>query len=387
MKKVFIYEGMNWHGECLSSYYSYFTELGYEVTFAICESRASEYPLWMIKNAKIYTFTNPTSRNSILFKKHENELIAKIPDLFEYDIYFICTMLSDSYEFVKSLYRHGVGRNKILHQNHRDYNTFLHWTNNDVSLAKNGFVLGIDKQKHFSQLSPIKNETKMEHPKLEKNLDTINIFIGGLAKIHFKNFEKLVAETEKLNKEGYKINIDVTGIRQKGNYVLPNSEYVNYLGRLGFKEIAEKYCTSDFLFVLFDEKPLTPGAIAEEKTFLTGRVSGSRNMSIMYKIPLVVQKPFQLSWDLNDDNSIGFSGNDYKKVLLDLCNMKKEKYNNIIEELQIKEQKEFQKCLNNLKNKISALETNTYKNNPVLIYNNYSINVQSKRKKKNFINF
>ena len=387
MKKVLIYEGMNWHGECLSSYYSYFTELGYDVSFVICESRANEYPLWMIDNVKVYTITNQASRNPILFKKHADEIISKIPDLFEYDLYFVCTMLSDSYEFIKLLYRHGVGRNKILHQNHREYSTFLIWTNNDFYLGQNGFNLGIDKTKHFSQLSPIKNETKLEHPKTETKSDKINIFISGLAKTHFKNFEKLVKDVEQLNKDGYNINIDVSGIRQKGDYILPKSKYVNYLGRLSFIDIAHKYCSSDFLLVLFDEKPLTPNAINEQRTFLNGRVSGSRNMSIMYKIPLVVQKPFQLSWGLNDNNSISFIGNDYKKILLNLYNMKKEKYNSIIDELKIKEKEEFQKCLNNLKNKISALKTNTYKNNPAPIYNNYKINIQKRRNKKDFIHF
>ena len=379
MKKVLIYEGMNYHGECLSSYCSYFNALGYEVTFIICGSNTKDSPLWMLNEIPTYTLVNTISTNPIQLQKHIQELNTKVPNLFDFDLYFIGTITKDSYEFIKYLYKNGIKRSQILHQNHRDYKTFLKFTKNDISLGYNGFVLGIDPQHKFEQFSPIKNETSLEHSKITSTFKNLNIFIGGLSRIHFENFKKLVKAAEQLNENGYNINIEVTGIRQQGDYVLPESKHVHYLGRLSFKELSEKYCSSDFLFVLFDVNPINIKTKADQETFLKGRVSGSRNMSIIYKIPLVVQKPFQLSWGLNDSNSICFEGNDYEQVLKELYNIKIEKYNNIIDSLKAKEQEEFDFCLNNLKNKIKSLETNVYFNNPIINPRNI--------KKKKFINF
>ena len=47
--------------------------------------------------------------------------------------------------------------------------------------------------------------------------------------------------------------------------------------------MAQQYLLNDYLFVLFDTKPFM--CLEDHKTFLDGRVSGSRNMSIIYKIP------------------------------------------------------------------------------------------------------
>lgn len=354
--KVLIYEGMFWHGECIPSYCAYFKELGYDVTVVVCEKHINEQALWMLKDSgvSIYTFKTQISKKPIDLKKHLTEI--KVPDLLHFDLYFVCTMLSNTYEFIKYLYRKGIKRSQILHQNHRNYQYFLKCTNSDKSLGQNGFILGFDK--NLAQLSPIKNLTGDNHLCLENDLEKITLFIGGLSHIHFKNFEKLVKAVEKLNSEKERFQINVTGIRELGNYKLPESKYVRYLGRLNFKDLAYQYIVNDYCFVLFDEKALS--YVKDHLMFLDGRVSGSRNMSIMYKIPLVVQKPFQISWGLNDNNSISYTGNDYEKVLLDLLNIKKEKYNSIINNLKTKEQEEFNFCLNNLKSKIEKTRTNKY---------------------------
>ena len=180
------------------------------------------------------------------------------------------------------------------------------------------------------QLPPSINITGKNHQLLETDLadKEITLFISGLSHVHFGNFELFVKALDEVNKEGINIKVNVCGIREQGTYVMPVSKNVNYLGRLSFRDMTDAYCKNDFLFVLFDENAIS--CRVEHKMFLDGRVSGSRNMSIMYKIPLVVQKPYQLAWGFNDDNSIGFEGRDYKKVLSDLYNMKKEQYNKII---------------------------------------------------------
>lgn len=349
--RVLIYEGINYHSECLSSYYAYFKELGYEVDVVMGENRYKEKPFWMLKDITIYTLSNLASSS---LDKHTKEIKEKIPNLFKYDIYFISTLISSTYGFIKFLLKNGIKRNQILFQSHRNYKTFLAFTKNDNSLANNGFTLGLSNEK-FPQLSPIKNCTSLEHTYLNKNLNELNLFIGGLSHIHFKNFEALVKAAEKLTKMGKPIKIKVTGIREQRDYILPESDCVEYLGRLDFEEMAKQYVFNDYCFVLFDENAFS--CIADHKVFLRGRISGSRNMSIMYKIPLVVQKAYQKSWGLDDTNSISYDGHDYINILSDLFKITKEQYNTIIQNLQLKEKIEFTHCLKNLSTKLDFIKT------------------------------
>lgn len=365
-KKVLIYEGASGHGECLSSYYAFFKKLGYDVDFVIRDVVENEKPLWMIEeNVTTYIIKNPSSCYSAQIKKHMDEIKSKVPNLFSYDFYFISTLNQPEYFFVCLLCKNGVDKQRILHQNHLDYMKFLKDTHNDITLGQNGFTLGTVNG-FFPQLSPSVNISKINHQKRKIDKNEMTIFISGLARIHFKNFELLVDSVEKLNSEGMNININITGVREQRGYELPKSKYINYLGRIDFKNMAKHYCEDDFLLVLFDENALVMQK--EHDTFLNGRVSGSRNMSIMYKIPLVVQKPFQLSWGLDDNNSISFLGHDYEKVLLKLFSIKKEQYNNIIESLEKKEKEEFDFCVENLKTKIASLDKNKYNNYVKIVY-------------------
>ncbi len=361
-KKVLIYEGMPGHGECLSSYYAYFRELGYDVDLVLRDNVAKEKPLWMIKEpVTIYPIITASSANPEFMKYHLDEIRRNVPGIFNYDIYFIGTFNHDGYLFVKFLHENGIGKNKILHQNHVNYTTFLSQTRSDTTLGLNGFTLGMANNDKLLQLPASINRTGKNHSLLDVDFSDkgqLNIFFSGLSHIHFMNFELFVKAVDELNKEGKNIKVNVCGIREQGKHIMPKSNNVKYLGRISFEDMTNEFSLNDFLFVLFDEKALK--CVDEHKMFLDGRISGSRNMSIMYKIPLVVQKPYQKAWGFNDDNSISFEGRDYKKVLSDLYNMKKEDYNNIVEALQNKEKEEFELGLKNLKSRIKGLSTNKY---------------------------
>lgn len=380
MSKVLIYEGMRGHGECISSYYGYFKKLGYDVDVVLMENVANEKPLWMVKEkVTIYTIKRVSSADSSIMKYHLAELKDKIPNLFNYDIYFIGTFNKDGYLVTKFLHDNGISKRKIFHQNHVNYAMYSGQTGNDKSLAQNGFTLGMIDHDKLPQLPASINISKQNHALLETDLkekESITLFISGLSHVHFKNFELLVKALDELNKEGYNIKINVTGIREQGNYIMPDSKNVNYLGRLSFKDMADHYCKDDFLFVLFDKFALQD--IQEHKMFLDGRISGSRNMSIMYKIPLVVQDNYQNSWGFDDTNSIAYEGHDYKTVLLNLYNMNKITYNKVIDGLVKKEKEESKLGLNNLKTRIENSYTNTYIE---------TIIIPKPKKKHDFIHF
>lgn len=374
MSKVLVYEGMPGHGECLSSYYAYFKELGYDVDFTIREKVANEKPLWMLDNIKIYSIKSKSRSSYVKMIPLFKEIKTKIPNLFNYDLYFIGTFNEDGYNLVKFLTSNGVTKSRILFQHHMNYKTFLNQSKNDIALGQNGFTLGMVDHDHFPQLPASINITGKSHKKLKKDLNEINIFFAGLSHIHFKNFELFVKAVDELNNQGKNIHVNVCGIREQRDYVLPESKNVTYLGRISFEESVKQYCNNDFLFVLFDTEALT--CLEDHQMFFNGRISGSRNMSIMYKIPLVVQKRYQQSWGFDDTNSIGYEGHNYKQILLNLCDMNKDTYNKVIDNLINKEKEEFDLGCNNLKSKIESLKTNNY--NDIT-----NVNTSYKKKKKN----
>lgn len=383
-KKVLLYEGMRGHGECLSSYYTYFRKLGYDVDVVSTDRVINEKPLWMVKEpVNIYSITNPSSANYAIMIKHLEEIRTKVPNFFDYDIYFIGTFNKDGYQFVKYLHDHGISKNRILHQNHVNYKTYMGQCGRDVTLGWNGFTLGMVDHDKLPQLPPSINITGKNHQLLETDLadKEITLFISGLSHVHFGNFELFVKALDEVNKEGINIKVNVCGIREQGTYVMPVSKNVNYLGRLSFRDMTDAYCKNDFLFVLFDENAIS--CRVEHKMFLDGRVSGSRNMSIMYKIPLVVQKPYQLAWGFDDNNCIAYEGRNYKEILMSLYNMKKEQYNKIIKALQKKEKEELQLGLKNLQDRINGLSSNKYIEtiNPIIV------KVPITKKKMDFIHF
>ena len=139
---------------------------------------------------------------------------------------------------------------------------------------------------------------------------------------------------------------------------------MNYCGRVNFEELTNLYVSNDFLMTFFDKN--NTKFKEDHHSFLKGRVSGSRNMSIIYGIPLLVQEPYQKAWNLNDNDSISYKNTDYESLLLSLFNIKPEYYNDIIDNLLNIQKQEVDLCIKNLKNKIEFFE---YKNSlPDLVY-------------------
>lgn len=358
VRTVLIYECAGGHGECLPSYYEYFKELDFKIDFILDKKVFEDKPLWMLNNLNIFKINTPAIEND----KHIKEVSLIGDKLFSYDFYFIATLNKHTYPFVEYLLKSGIDTNKILFQNHLNTEYFLKNSNNNTHLIKNGFVL--TKSPDFPSLPPIKNNCNKFKNKIEKPFNSLNILITGLDKIHFEYFEKFVKVVDKLNKENKSIKINVTGIRRRGNYNLPKSENVNYCGRVNFEELTNLYVSNDFLMTFFDKN--NTKFKEEHHSFLKGRVSGSRNMSIIYGIPLLVQEPYQKAWNLNDNNSISYENTNYESLLLSLFNIKPEYYNNIIDNLLNIQKQEVDLCIKNLKNKIEFFE---YKNSlPDLVY-------------------
>lgn len=357
-RTVLIYECAGGHGECLPSYYEYFKELNFEIDFILDKKVFEDKPLWMLNNLNIFKINTPAIEND----KHIKEVSLIGNKLFSYDFYFVATLNKHTYPFVEYLLKNGISYTQILFQNHLNTDYFLKNTNNNTKLLKSGFVL--TQSPDFPSLPPIKNNCNKFKNKIKKSFDNLNILITGLDKIHFEYFEKFVKVVDKLNKENKSIKVNVTGIRRRGNYNLPKSENVNYCGRVNFEELTNLYVSNDFLMTFFDKN--NTKFKEDHHSFLKGRVSGSRNMSIIYGIPLLVQEPYQKAWNLDNNNSIPYENTDYESLLLSLFNIKPEYYNNIIDNLLDIQKQEVDLCIKNLKSKIEFFE---YKNSlPDLVY-------------------
>jgi len=358
-KSVLIYEGMEWHGECLPSYYSYFKKLGYDADFIITRKSLNDKPLYSIKNPNILSVVQASAKDS---DKHIKEISYIGSKLFRYDFYFIATLNEFTYLFIKYLLDHGIKYEQILVQNHRNKMTFLKYTKNDYKLLNNGFSLA--KTNDFAFLPPIYNNTKQTRQKIKKYFDKINILITGLDKIHFPYFSEFIKVVDELNNDGLEIKVNVTGVRRCGEYKLPLSKNLKYLGRVSFEELENLYITNDFLMTFFNSEDIKHKN--DHLEFLNGRISGSCNMSIMYGIPLLLQEPYQKSWGLDDSNSIHYKSTEYKELLMSLFTLSPEKYNNIIENLLALQNKEIDQCVESIKEKTDFI---TKRNDlPDLVY-------------------
>lgn len=352
--RVLIYEGFDGHGECLPPYYNYFKELGFEVDFVIKDRNYKEEALWMLpSDTNIYIINSEIVQKIHINTIHLKEVVKKVPKLFDYDFYFIATMNRRTFSFIKFLLNNGINRNQIMYLVHVDYAYYMAHTENNTSLLNGGFVIGFDEK--FPRFPAVKNLTNCNKKyNITLKQDELKIFVSGLDHIHFANFEKFVKVAEEFNKKGKNIKINVTGVRRKEDYVLPESECVNYLGRLNFKDMSKEYMNNDYIMVFFDKDSDT--YLEDHRAFLRGRVSGSRNMSIMYQVPLLVQDPFQKSWGLDDTNSISYKGNEYKELIQRLLDLKKEEYEKIINNLGEMQEKEVELGTRNLLDKVNFLK-------------------------------
>lgn len=346
-KTVLIYECAGGHGECLPSYYYYFNKLGFDVSFILDKKVADDKPLWMLN--KINTKVIITPAHDI--EKHIKEVSYIGNTLFRYDFYFIATLNKYTYPFVQYLLANGIKKYQIMFQNHLNKEYFLKNSNNAIDLIKNGFVL--TQSEDFPSLPPIKNISNMTTRAKISSFDKLSILITGLDKIHFSYFEKFIKVVDKLNANGKDIKVKVTGIRRRGGYVLPKSENLTYCGRVDFEELTRLYVTNDFLMTFFDSN--AQEYKSEHDSFLKGRTSGSRNSSVIFGIPLLVQKPYQISWKMDESNSISYQNTNYEQLLLSLFDIEPQKYNDIIKNLAELQNIESNLCIQNLKNKINCL--------------------------------
>lgn len=343
-KNVLIYEGMGWHGECLPSYYGYFKKLDYDIDFIIERKSLNDKPLYSIEKPNILVTLQTSAKD---FKQHIKEISNAGSKLFKYDFYFIATLNEFTYPFVKYLIDHGIKYEQILVQSHRNKTNFLKDTKNDYSLLNNGFTL--TPSTDFSFLPPIYNNTKQTKEKIKKYFDKINILITGLDKIHLSYFTEFIKVVDELNNDGLDIKVNVTGARRCGDYKFPLSKNLKYLGRVNFEELANLYLTNDFLMTFFNSENIKYRK--DHLEFLNGRISGSRNMSVIYGIPLLLQEPYQKPWGLDDSNSICYKHTEYKELLMSLFTLPPKKYNDIIENLLKLQNEEVEQCVENIRKK------------------------------------
>ena len=351
VKRVLIYECAGGHGECLPPYYAYFEDLGYDVTLIIDRKVDEDKPLWMFNNPKVHVINTP----AIKHLEHIREVSKLGSNVFKYDLYFIATLNKHTYPFIQYLLKNRVESNKILFQNHLNTQYFLEQSGGNIGMIPNGFVL--THSPDFPSLPPIRNTTGLTKQPIKDYFDKLNILITGLDKIHFAYFDKFIQTVDKLNEIGYDIKVKVTGIRRRGDYVLPESKNLTYCGRVNFEELTNLYVSNDFLMTFFDVDAVE--FKSEHHSFLKGRTSGSRNQSVIYGIPLIVQKPFQSGWDLNDTNSVSYEGTDYKTLLISLFNMTPMRYNSIIKHLLELQYEENAICFYNLRKKINDFAIKT----------------------------
>lgn len=364
MKKALVFDLVYGHGECLSSYIYYFEQLGYEVDVCARESVLNENPLCLLKsNHIVYSMKDKVDPF--------NELI-KLVDMSQYELIFFSTFNHETYSVSMKL-AHKFPELIVLYQEHSNIKHFLRESGNDSNIVKNSFCLGSVKE--FPQVSPVYfGDVK----KSEKNKDKLVLFISGLDKIHKDAYENFVKVIDGLVEEGYNILVNVCGVR--GNWNTTTSKNINILGRISFEELYSYYINSDFLIVLFDEYATNFPDIQTE--FLSGRTSGSRQCSIGFNIPLILQKGYQKSWGFSNSNSISFEKKNIKKAIIAAYNIKEEKYNGMVKSLIDLRKKYTDLAISNISNKMEDIHSRPeyYKITPLSIKRTVKILPDGSRK-------
>lgn len=344
MKKVLIYDCVYGHGECLTSYIYYFQKLGYTVDVCARESVLNENPLSLIDTKEINIF-------SMTDKVDGFQELSRLVDLSEYDIIFFATFNREEYMISVKV------ANKfpdiiILYQEHSHIQHFLKEAGNDDRIIKNAFCLGDIEE--LPQVSPVYfGKVK----KLVKKENSLSLIISGLDKIHEEAYKRFVKAIDELVKDGYNISVKVCGIRGDWNYT--KSKNIEVLGRIPFNELYDLYQNTDFLVVLFDQYAKTDKETQIE--FMSGRTSGSRQGSIGFQIPLIIQKGYLKSWGLSNTNSISFDRNNIKSAIVKAYNLSNEDYSKMNKSLFALQKKYIDKSVKNISDKLKEISENPSK--------------------------
>jgi|GEM_PF-1487622 len=295
---VLIVEPNPYHGEILPGFAKYFQDLDYNVDILIRVETQKEKP-FIRYTENLPTFFEGTAQ--------QMKAALKSKKMQDYDFLFFSTnVLWEGSYFVGSYlsYLRFFPKTKfgIVFVEH---NLDRLRDDDDDYLFQQGRFFTLTKESYNGK------ETMQLNPhyfgKIQvtgKNEDFTRFLVVGTIYQDSKNFDLLLSEVENLLDSGiYKFSVDIVG---SGQLKLPAKlkEYIHILGRLDFDALYAKLETADFLLSLLDP------AIDKHKRYLKGTTSGTVQLSLGFRKPMIINRKFAKRYGFDKRNSLIYSGSD-----------------------------------------------------------------------------
>lgn len=336
---VLMVEFNYFHGECLPGMAKYFLDLGYNVDVCLTEEESNLEPFAGIKDEKFHIFA--MSRNDIL-KIVTHNIVERYMHLY---INSDRVYINDE-GFVPVLKYIGeniqLPKGKVL--------TLCHHADQyaDIKPQSDKFkVVSLNKLPIFQSenVSMVNAHFFETFNRLKKHNLTTFVCVGQIESER-KNHSVLIDAIDNILKSGIK-NFKVTVIARAGNLNVPEhiKPYIDFMGRLSYKDMYNEMKKADFYLPLFDPEN------KQHERYISCGSSGSYQLIYGFSIPCIIAEKFQTSVNLFDNsNSISYkTNNDLSDAMKNAIEMSNEHYMSIVKNLQKLQRSIYQESLANLK--------------------------------------
>lgn len=324
---VLIVEPNSYHGEILPGFVKYFQDLGFNVDLLLRHENFEDNPFINVKNINIFSLSANKIKEVLKFQKINN-----------YEFLFISTtsyMEKQGFQGYYLDYLNYLPKTKrgILQVEHTfDENNKkreLDYLKQNRLFTLSGFDNTLMLNPHyFAQIEP-------NHEKIKKT----KFLISG----HWaKGNELLIKTVEALAKEGLE-NFEIRVLGSRIHIPKELKKYFKILGYVKFKTLYEELKNIDFILPMLDEFD------ENHKHYLTGTTSGSKQQSLGFLKPLLINEKFAKEYGFNNKNSIVYRENNLLGSMKNAIKMSQDRYTQMQVFLENLATETYNESLNNLR--------------------------------------
>lgn len=312
---ILIIEANTCHSECIPGYSKYLSDLGYNVDIIVPPESYKENPFVMLP-AKYYNKIYPLEMYDI-----QQFLSSDKVCQYKYIILNSNNLIKDRnfisfFEFFQNIKKPQYGYIVLEHR--------LDKINQE--LLKENRVMQLANLKIQDENNPVCCNPAYFgdiHPH-KKNKVTNFIVIGELNPIR-RNYSLLFNGINELIQNGVS-NFKVTIIGAGKKKYIPRNirNYINFKGRLPYKDMYDELQKSDFILTLLDPENTT------HLRYIKTGTSGSFLLSYGFCKPCIIHEKFARYHYFNHENSVVYDNNEnFTKTLIQCINMDSIQYDNL----------------------------------------------------------
>ena len=293
---VLIIESQDCHGECLPSVIHYFKELGYHVDVWLSKKEFDLRPVAGTAGVRIF----PIERNFLHY-------FLSLPQLKQYK----CIFWNTEYDYYslrttrRAFMSNCLDHPKVFYQCHSPEFTYddlseevkftLEVVNEYKALPLYSCYFGFNGQ----EKSVCKNEKQF-------------VVVGNIEQKR-KDFNLLMDVIKDIDRTHPHLNFRITVIARKGKLHVPRrlTKYFNFVGMLDYPKMYEIVSESDFILPLLNSK------IPEHSRYLTNGISGTVNLSVGLRVPMVIEAAFAAKFGVSVQSALIYDKeSDFKSAFI-----------------------------------------------------------------------